>query len=142
MCTVLPLYTAHSKLQYMTAKLTLILAAVNGLLAVILGAFGAHGLKDKISANLLSAYETAVQYHFYHTFALLIVALLLLQAGHKASLQVSASLFLAGIVLFCGSLYLLALGGPSWLGPITPIGGLAFIGGWSALLWFAVKSSA
>ena len=124
----------------MTAKITLLLAAANGLLAVILGAFGAHGLKNTISAKLMSAFETAVQYHFYHTFALLVIALLLLQTGSKPSLQISASLFLAGIVLFCGSLYALALGGPAWLGPITPIGGLAFIGGWASLLWFAIKS--
>ncbi len=123
----------------MTAKLTLILAAANGLLAVCLGAFGAHGLKNKISANLLSAYETAVQYHFYHTFALLAIAILMFQFGAKTTLQLSSASFVIGIVLFSGSLYAMALGGPTWLGPITPIGGLAFIWGWLMLLWFAIK---
>ena len=120
-----------------TAKLTLIIAAMSGFVAVALGAFGAHGLKGRLSDTLLSAYQTAVQYHFYHTLALFGVALLMLQFGHKSLLQVSAMLFLAGIVLFCGSLYALALGAPSWLGPITPLGGLAFLGAWMVLL-FAV----
>lgn len=124
----------------MTAKLTLILAAANGLLAVGLGAFGAHGLKSKISASLFSAYETAVQYHFYHTLALLGVGILLLHFGLKTTLQFSAGLMLVGIVFFCGSLYALALGGPAWLGPITPLGGLAFMGGWLCLLLTAVKT--
>ena len=124
----------------MTAKLTLILAAANGLLAVGLGAFGAHGLKSKISASLFSAYETAVQYHFYHTLALLGVGILLLHFGPKTTLQFSAGLMLVGIVFFCGSLYALALGGPTWLGPITPLGGLAFMGGWLCLLLTAVKT--
>lgn len=125
----------------MTAKITLILAAISGLTAVCLGAFGAHGLKNKISAPLLSAYETGVQYHFYHTFALLVVAVLMLHFHQRTALQLSAIFFLVGILLFSGSLYGLALGGPSWLGPITPIGGLAFIIGWTALLFAAVKIS-
>jgi uncharacterized membrane protein YgdD (TMEM256/DUF423 family) len=123
----------------MTAKLTLLFAAINGLAAVGFGAFGAHGLKNSISASLLSAFETAVQYHFYHTLALLGVAVLMLQFGQKTSLQISAGLFAVGILLFSGSLYAMALGGPSWLGPITPIGGLAFLAGWIALLVAAVK---
>jgi len=123
----------------MTAKLILLVAACNGLIAVGLGAFGAHGLKNKISASLFSAYETAVQYHFYHTLALLAVGLLMLQLGHKTALQISSGFFLAGIVLFCGSLYGMALGGPAWLGPITPLGGLAFLAAWATLLFAVFK---
>jgi len=117
----------------------LILAAVNGFLAVALGAFGAHGLKPKLPANLLSAFETGVQYHFYHTLALFGVALLIDRLGPKPWLNASGWLFAAGIVLFSGSLYALALGAPKWLGPITPLGGLAFLAGWIALLVAAIR---
>lgn len=123
----------------MTTKITLLLAAINGFVAVCLGAFGAHGLRNKLSESLMSAYTTAVQYHFYHTFALLAVAILIQQFGSKSALQISAVAFVVGIVLFCGSLYGLALGAPNWLGPITPLGGLAFIAGWLTLIWFAVQ---
>lgn len=123
----------------MSPKTVLILVTVNGFIAVVLGAFGAHGLKNKLSESLLSAYQTGVQYHFYHTFALFGLALLMFHFGQRSIFQVSASLFLLGIILFCGSLYALALGGPSWLGPITPLGGLAFLAGWVSLLIAAVK---
>ena len=121
------------------SKLFLIIAAVNGFLAVALGAFGAHGLKGKLSESLLSAYETGVQYHFYHVFALMAVALLFDKLKHTALLQVSAYLYCAGIVLFCGSLYLLALGGPRWLGPLTPLGGITFLAAWAMLLVALVR---
>lgn len=121
------------------AKVYLCLAAGSGMLAVILGAFGAHGLRDKLSPELLSAYQTGVQYHFYHTLALLAVALLLGKYPLSVWLKTSGGLLLAGILLFSGSLYLLALGGPRWLGPITPLGGLCFIIAWACLLVAAVK---
>lgn len=108
-------------------------ASVNGLLAVALGAFGAHGLKGKLSAELFSAFQTAVQYHFYHTLALLVVGLLLLRFPAERWLVGSGVCFAFGILLFCGSLYALALGGPRWLGPVTPLGGLCFMLGWGAL---------
>ena len=125
----------------MSAKLTLLIAATNGLLAVALGAFGAHGLKNKISANLISAYETAVQYHFYHALALLAVGVLLLFIGEKNKLllQITGSLFITGILFFSGSLYLLALGGPNWLGPITPLGGIMLMAAWLALIFAVYK---
>ncbi|WP_075186995.1 DUF423 domain-containing protein [Teredinibacter haidensis] len=116
-----------------TAKLILIIAAANGGLAVILGAFGAHGLKGSISDTMLAAWQTGVQYHFYHTFALLVVALLFVQGVSSYWLSIASGLFVAGILFFSGSLYGLALGGPRWLGPITPLGGLMFIFGWGAL---------
>lgn len=124
----------------MIAKLFLAVAAANGLLAVALGAFGAHGLKERLSAPMLSAYETAVQYHFYHTLALFGVAILIQRLGEKTLLLSSGYLFVAGMLLFSGSLYLLALGGPRWLGPITPLGGLAFMTAWLLLFIAVIRS--
>jgi len=118
----------------MYSKLILLFAAVNGLLAVVLGAFGAHALKERLTDNLLSAWHTAVQYHFYHVLALVAVGILLQQGGAQRWLHWSAVGFAGGLILFCGSLYGLALGGPRWLGPITPLGGLSFIVGWAMLV--------
>ena len=115
------------------AKTFLLIAAISGLLAVLIGAFGAHGLKHRVTEDLLVVYQTGVQYHFYHTIALLVVGLLLLQFPQASGLVVSGWLFLAGIVIFSGSLYLMTLSGLRWLGAITPIGGLAFIAGWLAM---------
>lgn len=116
------------------AKIFLMLAVGNGLLAVMLGAFGAHALKNRLSSDLLVVYNTAVQYHFYHVFALALAALLLMQWPNSMALKISVCLFMAGLVLFSGSLYSLALSGVRLLGAITPLGGLAFIGGWLMLL--------
>ena len=118
------------------AKLGLMLSAISGLLAVILGAFGAHGLKGKIADNLLSAFQTGVHYQMFHALALLGLSLLLLQLSSNApkAIVVAGYFWVAGIVLFSGSLYGLALSGPSWLGPITPLGGLLLILGWLSLL--------
>jgi uncharacterized membrane protein YgdD (TMEM256/DUF423 family) len=124
----------------MNAKLFLAVASASGLLAVILAAFGAHGLKGRLDAAMLSAFETAVQYHFFHTLALLGLAALMQRLGDKPLLAASGYLFMAGIVLFSGSLYLLALGGPRWLGPVTPIGGLGFMAGWLLLFIAALRS--
>jgi len=121
-------------------KLFLTTAAANGLLAVALGAFGAHGLRDKLTPELFSAYQTAVQYHFYHTFALLAVGLMLLHWQHKPLLIASGFSFMLGLCLFCGSLYWMAIGGPRWLGPVTPLGGLAFLAGWCLLLIAVVRA--
>jgi len=114
-------------------------ASLSGLLAVTLGAFGAHGLKGKLSAELFSAFQTAVQYHFYHTLALLVVGLLLLRFPAERWLLGSGACFVLGLLLFCGSLYALALGGPRWLGPITPLGGLCFMLGWGALFTAVIR---
>lgn len=116
------------------------IAAVNGLVAVALGAFGAHALKAKLTPTLLAVWQTAVQYHFYHVFALLIVALLL-KSLNNAYLHWSGIVFTLGLLLFCGSLYALALGGPKWLGPITPLGGLFFMIGWGLLAAGALKAT-
>ncbi len=122
----------------MGAKFVIAIAAFNGALAVCLGAFGAHGLKKTLSQGALQVWQTGVTYHFYHVLALLAVGLLI-QQKPKQALSISAVLFLAGILLFSGSLYGLALGGPSWLGPITPLGGISFIFAWLLMGVAALK---
>lgn len=111
----------------------LLLGAISGFIAVALGAFGAHGLKDRLPADMLAVYHTAVQYQFWHTAALLAVGVLALHWPGHAALKWSGWAFVAGIVVFSGSLYLLALTGTRWLGAITPIGGVAFLAGWLLL---------
>lgn len=115
------------------AKKVLMAAAVSGLLAVVLGAFGAHGLKAHLAEDLLAVYQTGVQYHFYHTFALLMTAWVMMKAPTLKAFRWSAVLFGAGTVIFSGSLYVLAITGIRWLGAITPIGGLMLIAAWAAL---------
>ena len=123
-------------------KRIIMTAAIFGTLAVILGAFGAHSLKKIISEGQLEIWHTAVQYHFYHVFALLFLSTF---GRFKNNIvNFSAWCFVAGIVFFSGSLYLLALNSvlnlnANLLGPITPIGGLFFILGWLSLLLAAVK---
>lgn len=119
-----------------TAKLFLIIGSISGALAVMIGAFGAHGLKEKLSEKMLANYMTGVEYHFYHTFAILAVGLIALHIQPKL-LAASGWSFVIGIVLFSGSLYAMAPTGITKLGAITPIGGLAFIIGW-VLLTIAV----
>jgi uncharacterized membrane protein YgdD (TMEM256/DUF423 family) len=101
----------------MMAKTYLLIAALNGFIAVALGAFGAHGLKQRLSTDLLAVYQTGVQYHFYHTLALLAVGLLMLQWPLNHSLRWSALLFCIGIVIFSGSLL-----HPSAASPSLPVG--------------------
>jgi len=114
-------------------KQTLSLAALSGMLAVALGAFGAHVLKGIISFEMLEVYKTGVQYQFYHTFALLAVGVLMYFNPSKV-LKWSAYLFLAGIVLFSGSLYVLAISGIKAVGIITPFGGIVWIIAWLLLI--------
>ena len=115
------------------AKLFITLASLSGMLAVVFGAFGAHALKGKLDDQALKVFETAVQYHFYHTFALLVVGVLALNQPQTVLLKSSGWLFVIGILVFSGSLYLLSLTGVRWLGAITPLGGLALIAGWACL---------
>jgi len=110
----------------------LLIGALGGFIAVTLGAFGAHALRGRLSPEMLAVFETGVRYQMYHVLALLLVAAIIPRAG--GWLVVSAGwLFVAGTVLFSGSLYLLAFTGMTILGAITPIGGLAFLLGWAAL---------
>lgn len=115
------------------AKLFITLASLSGMLAVMFGAFGAHALKGRLDEYATGVFETAVQYHFYHSLALLAVGILALTQPQAMLLRSSGWLFLLGLVLFSGSLYLLSLSGIRWLGAVTPLGGLAFIGGWACL---------
>ncbi|WP_026374649.1 DUF423 domain-containing protein [Aestuariibacter salexigens] len=119
-------------------KLLTIFAAISGMTAVILGAFAAHGLKGKLSEPLLNAFQTGVQYQFYHTLALLFIVLIS-RFVPSTLLSWSGYFFAAGILLFSGSLYLLALTGIKWFGPITPLGGVCFIAGWAMMLVVAIK---
>ncbi len=123
-----------------TAKLFLSLGSISGALAVMIGAFGAHGLKEKLSAEMLTIYKTGVEYHFYHTLALLVVGLLALKF-QSGLLAAGGWSFAAGIVIFSGSLYALSISGVRVLGAITPIGGLCFIAGWVLLLLAILKSN-
>ena len=102
----------------------------------MLGAFGAHALKARIDAEALSVWQTAVQYHFWHALGLLAVAL----AGGGPWFKAAGWLLIAGILLFSGSLYALALGAPRFLGMIAPVGGLALILGWLAFAVAALRS--
>jgi uncharacterized membrane protein YgdD (TMEM256/DUF423 family) len=125
-------------------KLFLILGSAAAAAAVLLGAFGAHALKEKFSPDQLEVFETGVRYQFYHAFALIIVALLA-DRFNSSLLNFSGYLFFFGIVFFSGSLYLLAsrnlLGIENWkfLGPVTPLGGLCFIAGWILVLISVLK---
>jgi len=115
------------------AKLFITLASLSGMLAVMLGAFGAHALKSRLDEYALGVFHTAVQYHFYHSLALLAVGVIALSQPDTQLLRSSGWLFLLGITVFSGSLYMLAISGQRWLGAITPLGGLAFIAGWGCL---------
>ncbi|MBP1930233.1 DUF423 domain-containing protein [Ammoniphilus resinae] len=121
-------------------KIFLILGSINGFLAVGLGAFGAHGLKGKLPADLLEVYQTGVQYHMYHAIALVFTALLADRFSSSSLVHTSGWAFLIGIILFSGSLYALSLSGIRVLGAITPIGGVAFLVGWILLAVAAMKS--
>ena len=116
----------------------LVIAALNGFLAVAAGAFAIHGLKGALSAQDLQIFETGARYHMYHALALGISALAMRGAAAPRA-RIAATLFLAGIVLFSGSLYLLELTGVRALGVVTPFGGVAFMAGWLALALAAVK---
>ena len=118
-------------------KTFLLIGSLAGFLGVGLGAFGAHGLKTRLSPEMLTVFETGVRYQMYHALALLVTSAVIGHMGSTRLLAGAGWLFVAGIVLFSGSLYALALTGVSTLGAITPLGGLAFLGGWACLALFA-----
>ncbi|MFT4826261.1 MAG: uncharacterized membrane protein YgdD (TMEM256/DUF423 family) [Halioglobus sp.] len=122
------------------AKLFIFLGSVSAMLAVMFGAFGAHALKSRFDEYAMGVFETAVQYHFYHSFALLAVGVIALSQPETALLKTSGWLFLLGLIIFSGSLYILSLTGLRWLGAVTPLGGLAFIAGWACLAAASWKS--
>jgi len=121
----------------MSPRLALVLGALLAFLAVALGAFGAHALKGRLSADDAAIWQTAVQYHGWHALALLACGLVLQARPDAGAVVVAAWLFVAGVALFGGSLYALALGAPRWIVAVTPIGGVAFLAGWAAFAWGA-----
>lgn len=121
-------------------KITLLCAAILCAIAVMLGAFGAHALKSKLSLDMLAVYQTAVQYHFIHALGLFAIAFVSLHLGQSPLLTASSVLMVVGIIIFSGSLYILSITGIKWLGAITPIGGLSFIIAWLLLASAIFKS--
>src|SRR4029077_14261745 len=115
----------------------LLIGSVLGFLGVVFGAFGAHALRSRLSPEMLAVFETGVRYQIYHVFALLIVAAAIGQIGNARLLVLAGWFFFAGILLFSGSLYALAVTGTTILGAITPVGGLLFLIGWACLALFA-----
>ena len=117
----------------------LFLGSLNLMLAVGLGAFGAHGLKAHANEQQLAWWHTAVNYHMWHALGLLSIGLLLLQLPQLTMARHAGWWLQAGVVIFCGSLYAMGLGAPRWFGAITPIGGVAMLAGWAMLAWATVK---
>ncbi len=119
-------------------QLFFILGSLSGGLAVALGAFGAHALRARLTPDLLTTFETGVRYQMYHALALLAVAAAITRWSASNLPNVAGWLFVAGTVLFSGSLYLLCFTHKRWLGAVTPFGGLAFIAGWVCLALVAL----
>jgi uncharacterized membrane protein YgdD (TMEM256/DUF423 family) len=119
-------------------RLFFALGSVSGFLGVAIGAFAAHALKGRVAPDLLMVFETGVRYQIYHALALLAVGWACTRWPGKA-VNASGWLFVAGTLIFSGSLYALSLSGARWLGAVTPLGGLALLAGWLCLAWAAWK---
>lgn len=120
-------------------KAFIIIGAINAFLAVALGAFGAHGLKDKLEPKYLDIWQTGVHYQMFHAVGILVVGLLLSKVAASTQFNWSGWLMLTGIVLFSGSLYVLSLTKVGVLGAITPLGGVCFLAAWVMMIIGAVK---
>ncbi len=110
------------------------IGCIFAMLAVALGAFGAHGLKNVLDANTMQVYQTSVQYHMYHALGLIGIGILM-HVTSASLLPLAATLMLVGILLFSGSLYILSMTGMRWLGMVTPFGGVCFLVAWALLAW-------
>lgn len=125
-------------------KTFVVLGALNAFVAIACGAFGAHALAERLTPRLLDIWRTGAQYQLAHALALVLVALLADRLGNGVApnrlVNVTGWLFVAGILVFSGSLYLLAVTDRRWLGAITPLGGLCFLSGWALLALAAVQS--
>lgn len=122
------------------AKYLIFLGSLNAFLAVGLGAFGAHGLKTRITPDLLDVYHTGVQYHMFHALGLILVGIIAHWLSESNLIIWSGGLFLAGIIIFSGSLYVLSISGIRAFGAVTPVGGIAFLIGWVLLAWASLKN--
>lgn len=116
------------------------LGAINALLCILLGAFGAHGLKQMLSPDMLTVFQTGVQFHFYHAIGLMIIGIVLLHFNKSKLITTSGWLMFTGIVLFCGSLYVLSMTGMRQLGMLAPFGGTAFMIAWGMLAYGVLKA--
>jgi len=123
-----------------TAKVFMILGGFNAALVMLLGAFGAHALKARLSVEMLAIYQTGVHYHLFHALGLIAVGLVATQIPASAYLKWSGWLMLVGIIIFSGSLYVLSVSGLRWLGMVTPFGGMSFIAAWILFVVAIVKS--
>jgi len=123
-----------------SGKAFLVLGALLGAAAVILGAFGAHALKGRLATDAMAVYRTAVEYHFYHALGIALVGSVAIRLPDAPMLTAAGWAMLAGVALFSGSLYLLAVTGARWVGMVTPVGGLAFIVGWLLFAWAVWRS--
>jgi uncharacterized membrane protein YgdD (TMEM256/DUF423 family) len=119
-------------------RLFFALGSASALLGVAAGAFGAHGLRARLSAEMLAVWETAARYQLFHALALLATAWALSRWPGRPAIA-AGWLFVVGTLLFSGSLYALSVSGQRWLGAITPLGGVAFLAGWGCLLWTAIR---
>ena len=123
-----------ARVRGLSLRWPLVAGAMFALLAVMAGAFGAHGLRGMVNERALEVFQTAVTYQMYHALALVFVAVLAGFGLSRRLLGLAAGFYLAGILLFSGSLYLLVLTGIHWLGPVTPLGGVCFMIGWGLLV--------
>lgn len=121
-----------------SSRWLVLLGCVSAGLGVAAGAFGAHMLKDLLEPNMLAVYDTATRYQMYHAFGLVLSGLVV-RVGRDSGASKAGWLFLAGTLLFCGSLYGVSLLGIRWLGAVTPVGGVLFIVGWVVLGWRGLK---
>lgn len=122
------------------AKYFIFLGSINAFLAVGLGAFGAHGLKSRISPEMLEIYQTGVQYHIFHALGLILIGIIAHWLSESNLILWSGALILAGIVVFSGSLYILSITGIRSFGAVTPIGGVTFLAGWILMAFAALKN--
>ena len=122
------------------SRLFLATGGAAALLAVALGAFGAHALRSRVAPEMLAVWHTGVEYHVFHALGLLAVGIVAIHLPGSTLLRWSGSLMLVGILLFSGSLYLLALSGERWLGAVTPVGGLAFFAAWALFVAAVLKA--